>query len=376
MRRRIMLVLFALVMSLTACGKTEQSCRCSQNRCACCQCGGTTEIQIEDANQILGLMPEILAQESSPSDVGLENITESTVEIPQEQPDLSKPITQPQITVPEISQLTEGEKQARRELMSQLDLQREALYALPNSIEKTNQIAQIDALIIENNAYDFSNVVVNFIGDSITEGVGGDTAEDGTTISYVNYVKEYLNIGEVLNRGKAGRMFSNYGNAEYSFAQDVNNIVYPLSNVTVVFLGCNDFLSEGTDKRFGEQNLDSYSTAGYCGAIRQILTTFENYLGEQEIFFVITYNVDREINATYSDLNYIPTQADFMSILKSYTEAKGYHVIDLYNTGFFDLADSVTKTAYTADGLHPNNSGYMVLAQHIAAEIALAMSNK
>lgn len=380
MKKRIIVLVMIVTMLVTACGNTKQSCHCTCGGCCCQSKEGNATIEIEDADEVLGLLPESTVEhsvvpESTESEVG-ETMEESVETVITVAPDLSEPITESEIIATEVVTLTEGEKQARRELMAQLATQRETLYMLPNSIEKTNQIAQIDAMIVENNAYDFSDSVVNFIGDSITEGVGGQIAEDGSKISYVNYVQEYLNIGQAMNRGMAGRMFSDYGRSEYSFSVGMKNILFTTSDVTVIFLGVNDYLSESEGKRFGDQDKNAISTAGFCGALRQVLNCLDLYFGEQEVFFVLTYNIGNEVNATYTDLDYTPTQADFMNIIESYVSDRGYHIIDLYNTGFLDASDEAICSAYLTDGVHPNNSGYILLGQHIAAEIALVMSNQ
>ncbi|MBE5875492.1 MAG: hypothetical protein E7290_01240 [Lachnospiraceae bacterium] len=384
MRIRILALMCVIVLVMTACGKESQEgtgCRCCSNGCSCCRCAEQT-IVIEDANKVLGLTteetkpiegmtPATVTDESESTEV-MSEVQESTSE---EEPEVATTVEQIQEPV-EVKDLTEGEKEARRQFVQQLAQQRETLYALPNSVDKMNQIAQIDTMIIQNNPYDFSEKHISFIGDSITESVGGKIDENGKRISYVDYVQDYLNIGEVLNRGSAGRMYTVYGGEDYSFVKKLDSTLYALSDATVIFLGVNDYLSEQQDKRYGEQNVDSYSDAGYCGALRATMKYLKNNFADRDIFFVLVYNVDRNVNATYTDATPAPTLKEFMDIQKAYAEHYGFHVIDIYSTGIMDLSDAAIEATYTADGLHPNDSGNVALAQHIAAELVLYYSQK
>lgn len=389
MKKRLLLVLCSLTVVMTSCGKVSQDsiagCECSSNGCSCCRCVQQTDsdVVIEDANKVLGLAPEentipekpdVTIENEKQESTAIENMTAETAET-----QTIEETQQPVESVEEqntIKELTEGEREARKQFVLQLAQQRESLYALPNSVDKMNQIAKIDTMIIENNPYDFSEKCISFVGDSITEGVSGKIDADGNRISYVDYVQEYLNVGEVLNRGMAGRMFSDYGGVDYSLSKKLDSVLYPISNATVVFLGVNDYLSEQQDKRYGEQNIDSYSDAGYCGALRATMKYLKNNFANQDIFFVLVYNVDRDVNATYTDATLSPSLQEFMNIQKSYAEHFGFHVIDIYSTGILDLSDPVIESTYTADELHPNDSGNIALAQHIAAELILYYSQK
>ncbi len=388
--KKLVLVLALLIVVVMACVMTsfgkvsqENTCQCSNNCCSCCKCGRQTEVDVEDANEVLGLKQESVIirdnaetiEEGMSENIGAETQTSEVqeAETTTEEISIEYLVEEPS---KEIKDLTEGEKEARRQLLQQLAQQRELLYALPNSLDKMNQIMQIDAMMIENSVYDFSDKHMSFIGDSITEAVCGAIDEEGNRISYTNYVQDYLNIGETLNRGMAGRMFSTYGNEEYSLVKKLESALYVASDATVIFLGVNDYLAEQQDKRYGEQNVDSYSDAGYCGALRATMKYLKNNFGNQDIFFVLVYDVDRDVNATYSDATPSPSLKEFMDIQKSYAEHFGFHVIDIYSTGIMDLSVGEIEANYTADGLHPNDAGNVILAQHIAAELALYYSNK
>ena len=389
MKKKFLLMLCAVSVFMTSCGKVSTGntgCQCSSNGCSCCQCANqeNQQVVIEDANKVLGLAPEqtdvkedLTMSEGSTAtitDIEIESTGEGILET-QTIPDETIP-SETVVEVKDVKDLTEGEKEARRQLLKQLDEQRMLLYALPNSIEKMEKIAKIEELMIQNRTYDFSEKNICFVGDSITEAVCGDIAEDGSRISYLNHMQTYMDIGEVMNRGRAGWMYSNYGTTEYSLAYNLDSVLYLFSDATVLFLGVNDYLVEAQDKRYGELDLNAVSTAGYCGAVRGTMKYLQKYYGEQDIFVVLGYNPGREVNSTYTDIEPAPTLADYLDVQRSYAESLGFHVIDIYSTGIMDLSVEEIKSTYTADGLHPNDKGNVILAKHIAAEMVLYYSTR
>ena len=57
-------------------------------------------------------------------------------------------------------------------------------------------------------------------------------------------------------------------------------------------------------------------------------------------------------------------------------EEYGFNVIDLYGTGFMDCSTKEASNYYLRDGLHPKDSGSIVLGEHIAAEIHFISDEK
>ena len=73
----------------------------------------------------------------------------------------------------------------------------------------------------------------------------------------------------------------------------------------------------------------------------------------------------------YTNFNGIPTLDDYMNPIRIMAQQNGYPVIDLYSTGFMDTHDANTAENFLADEIHPNDAGYRILGEHIAAEILL-----
>ena len=275
----------------------------------------------------------------------------------------------------EAAGLTEGEKEARKQQQANFAEARELLFSLPNSKDKTTKINQMDRQILANNPYNFAGTNIVFIGDSITEGVTAAVDQNGNRVSYVTYVNSYLHFANVLNHGKGGRMFGNYGGEDYSLNDDFGNVTNVNSDIIVVFAGVNDYLSASAGKRFGNAD-DKLSTAGYCGAVRAFMNQLQRYYSDKQIFFVMMYNVGKTSNATYSDITTQPTLNDYLDVQRKIAKEFGFHIIDLYKQGFMDCSTQESSDYYLHDGLHPNDNGNIVLGEHIAAELSLYFGQK
>ena len=170
-------------------------------------------------------------------------------------------------------------------------------------------------------------------------------------------------------------MFSDYGGEELSFSLCMGDMYNNSADISVVFLGVNDFLTSQEGKRYG--NMDATeSTAGYIGCVRYAIKQLKINYPNQDIFFVTMYNIAGTSNSTYSDIAGNPSLAEYMDVLRKIVNENGYHLIELYDTGFMDCTDSATSNMYTADGLHPADSGNRILGEHIAAELSLYYSQK
>lgn len=307
-----------------------------------------------------------------------ETETETTQESRAETAAETQPQTQTEVEAEEgamIVTLSEGELAARRKQQANFAEARKSLYSLKNSTDKTAKINQMDKQILANNAYDFSDKTVVFIGDSITEGITSSVDQNGNYVSYVTYANSYLHFGNVLNHGVGGRMFSAYGGEELSLAMNFENVTNINSDIIVVFAGVNDYLCTPANKHFGSVN-DTLTTGNYCGALRYFMKQLKEYYGDRDIFFVTMYDINKKVNCDYVDFDGQPTLGDFMDVEKKLAAEYGFQVIDLYGTGFMDCSTKEASDYYLSDGLHPKDNGSIVLGEHIAAELSLYFSQK
>lgn len=383
------LMAVTLLPLISACGKKEQTdttvvCPCNCENCICnIATQNGTDVAVEDAQQVLGFATN--ATDENESEIKTEYEIESSTaidaasqEIESEQTSLETENAETTETQAEqeikneIQSLTAEQIQEREAQLEALKQAREVVYKKPNSKAKTEEINLYDKQILDNNTFDFSTKTVVFIGDSITEGVTATIDQNGNRVSYVTYANSYLKFANVLNHGKGGRMFSNYGGEELSLNYNFSNIINNSADVIVVFAGVNDYLAGG-EKRYGDI-YNKESDAGYCGAVRSFMKQLKLYFSNKEIFFVTTYNVSKQSYATYTDVDTSLDLNDFMQVQRNLAKEYGFHVIDIYSTGFMDGTVKENSDAYLADGLHPDDTGNIVLGEHIAAELALYFS--
>lgn len=248
--------------------------------------------------------------------------------------------------------------------------ERNEVYTWANSYEKTMKINELDNLILDVAACTFPNVQINFVGDSITEGVGGAVDANGEKISYVNYVQEELQFGNVINNGLAGRMIAAYTiNTGFSMEENHEGLFDRESEIVVFYMGLNDYLAPEEVKNFG---VIDYTTGGYRGQLHQWVQRFAADYPNTEFFFVTAYQTPLP-NPTQQNINFdgVPTLNDYMEPQRMLAAQYGYPVIELYGTGFMDMNDALTAENLLADSTHPNDTGYRILGEHIAAEIVL-----
>lgn len=374
-KKYVVMMLAVSMLALSACGKEEDvvahsGCSCSCEACKECEYKaeeGATQVVVEDAEDIFVQSSSDTTELSTEDTMPVE--TQTTQESIQEQINEQTQEQQPDIEKT-VAELTEGEKEARRQLQINLISAREQAYAMDNSLEKTQKINEIDKQILENNAFDFSTKTIQFLGDSITEGITASKDEEGNYVSYVNYANDHLKFAKCMNNGKAGRMFSDYAGPELSFSLEMGNMFNNNADIAVIFLGVNDYLTARENKRYGDYYAVE-STAGYVGSVRYALRQLKESYPNQEIFFVTMYDIEKTANSTYSDVTGTLELTDYQDMLRKIVNDYGYHLIELYDIGFMDCTDMATSYRYTADGLHPSDEGYRILGEHIAAELSI-----
>ena len=249
--------------------------------------------------------------------------------------------------------------------------ERNQVYTWESSYEKTMKINELDKLILQTASCTFPNIRINFVGDSITEGLGGAVDANGNKISYVNYVQEALQFGSVTNNGLGGRMIAAYSiNTGLSMQENGEGLFTKDAEITVFYAGLNDYLAPEETKNFGV--IDNGTTGGYCGQLQKWVHSFPKDYPNTDFFFVTAYRTPIP-NPTQNNTNFngVPNLNDYMEPQRQLAAQYDYPVIELYGTGFMDMNDPVTAQNLMSDSLHPNDAGYRVLGEHIATEIVL-----
>lgn len=249
--------------------------------------------------------------------------------------------------------------------------ERNQVYTWENTYDKTLKINELDHKILSAANCSFPNVSISFVGDSITEGVGGNEEASGNKISYVNYVQDALHFGTVTNNGVAGSTIADYvTQTDLSITYNRDRLFNAKNMITVLYAGLNDYLYKPEVKNFGV--LNDGSTGGYCGQLQMLLRSFPTAYPNTKFFIVTAFQTTLDNGVTeVTNFDGIPTLNDYMQPQRQLAAECGYQVIDLYNIGLMDMHDEQTAAALLADSTHPNDAGYRILGEHIAAEILL-----
>ena len=197
---------------------------------------------------------------------------------------------------------------------------------------------------------------INFLGDSITEGVGAS--------EYAHcYVEQFAAAtGAVCrNYGISGTRIAKrrvpYEIPEFDryYASRVPEMD-PDADVVVVFGGTNDY-GHG-DAPLGEMSDRTVWT--YYGALHVLLTALiEKYPTAQIVVLTPLHREDEEKRT--------PILKPFVDATRQVAEYYSLPVLDLWANYGIQPRIPVMKNMYVPDGLHPNDAGHGILANKLRA---------
>ena len=208
-----------------------------------------------------------------------------------------------------------------------------------------------------------TNRKMNFLGDSITEGVGTSAPE-----------KRYVDI----IAAKTGSLCRNYGISGTRIARQrrptVDNPSFDLdfcrraeemdedADIVVVFGGTNDF-GHG-DAPFGV--MADRTTDTFCGAMHVLCRTLLTRYPRSEIVFILPPHRLNE-NEPRGDNKPAPVAVlkDYVNAMREILEYYSIPALDLYAKGRMQPAVPVSLETYMPDGLHPNDAGNALIAERL-----------
>lgn len=208
----------------------------------------------------------------------------------------------------------------------------------------------------------FTNLTINFLGDSITEGAWATEPK----YNYVSRVGEKLGC-KVNNYGISGTRIAmqTVPSANPVFDKDFLTRAKEMSDADIVFVfgGTNDY-GHG-DSEIGDlTSLDSHT---FCGAVRNLATYLCERYGKRNAYFILPLHRYDEDNPRGE----FGSQSKLRPSLKEYVKAE-IAVLDDMGVRYLDFRDSFpiptvnTPTEYFQDGLHPTNKGHELIADMIS----------
>lgn len=232
------------------------------------------------------------------------------------------------------------------------------------SYENTMKINRQDKKIIADSEVDFSDCKITCLGDSITAASNLDTIENYQSMSYPSQLGEILGAEEVVNLGIGGSSIGRYW--ENAFVDRYQKIPED-TDVILVMGGTNDGFC-ASEKELG--SLEKREKDTFTGDLDELLFGLQkDYPDAQIVLITPLPNVLHDLLRKSRD--YLLPQSAFVRVMKQLGEEHGIPVIDLYNSNFLDTHDAAVIHALMPDGVHGNETGYRMLAQHIAAQLIL-----
>jgi lysophospholipase L1-like esterase len=210
--------------------------------------------------------------------------------------------------------------------------------------------------------------IINFLGDSITEGFG---TENTKKFRYDNFLKKLCKLKATFNYGISGSRLAH---------QSVPTVEEPRkdlcfcgraydmeksADIVVVYGGINDYLSG--DAPIGEWG--DKTPATYYGAVWFLMNLIREKHPKATVVFMTPARCHiRDITSLKPSPNPIKKSdampvAFYGEVIKQTAREFAIPVLDLYNTLPIDPNKDEDKEKYTSDGLHFNDEGHRVLAR-------------
>lgn len=220
---------------------------------------------------------------------------------------------------------------------------------------------------------DIKGFKVNFLGDSVTEGMGVTDIEN---CRYDNRLKKMCGLASVNNYGIAGTRIAHQTKPTANPRQDLCfcGRVYNMdttADMVVVYGGVNDYLHG--DAPFGK--LGDSTPATFCGGVYFLMSFLrENYAGKPVIFITparCTYEGGDDLAVSIYDnkLDDAKPLLDYVEVIEETAKQFDIPVLSFYRDLGIDPHNPEHYEKYTVDGLHFNDVGQGILAERIKSFI-------
>lgn len=233
---------------------------------------------------------------------------------------------------------------------------------LNTSYIETQNVNQRDKQIIADNTIDFSDVTIACLGDSITEATNLEKLEDYQQYSYPSRLGEILGAEAVYNLGIGGSSIGRYW--DKAFVDRYGEIPKD-TDIIVIMGGTNDGFCVSREEL---GTMEERKARTFVGDLDELMRGLkEDYPDALVVFVTPLPNVLHDVLRKERD--YLLPQKELVDIIKLLAREHNFPVIDLYNSNILDSHDAAVIYNYMPDGVHGNEQGYQVLAEHIAAEL-------
>ncbi len=204
---------------------------------------------------------------------------------------------------------------------------------------------------------DLKGKKINFLGDSITQGVGVSSEEH----IFLNVIKREEGLAEARNYGWSGTRLARQVNEIYEGLicyADRYQTMDEDADAVVVFGGTNDY-------GHGDAPLGSFSdrtAETYYGACHVLMQGLIERYPEALIVFMTPIHRCGEDDPSIGNGQPLSVYVD---IIKEVATYYAIPVLDLYSMSGIQPRVEVLKERYCPDGLHPNDAGHRLMASRL-----------
>ena len=214
------------------------------------------------------------------------------------------------------------------------------------------------------------NAVINFLGDSITQGVGASCVEK----RYTDVLWKKFELEKVNNYGISGTRFARQKQItdspfDLDFCMRVSEMDES-ADAVVVFGGTNDF-------GHGEADIglpSDRTPETFYGACHYLMNELLNrYCGKPILILTPLHRLDEDNPRGSGDRKPLPvaTLREYRRILLEVAEHYALPVLDLYAESGIQPENEVCREKLLPDGLHPSDEGHALLANLIGNKLKM-----
>ena len=234
----------------------------------------------------------------------------------------------------------ENEKRKEKEKKKQEKQERKNKFL--SKKHKSPEDIENEKIFSENN-----KILINFLGDSITEGLKWQKKE-----IFCFYLSKWLNV-RINNQGYHATRIARQDDDDKDFNYRLKDLDEK-ADFTFIFGGTNDYAMG--EAEIGDINSDSYYT--FYGALKNLVKDLLKKFNNDKICFILPLSRFQEDKIIKHG-----TLERYREIIREICELNKIDYLDLCKE--LPIPDTEGKSQFFKDGLHPNKQAHKIIARNI-----------